>query len=377
MDVLRQRPRLLDAAVAAAVLAALLVDAEVGRHGAGISIAGVAAALAASVPLLWRRVAPTAVVAAVIPGIFLSNATLECYNTAIVPGAVALFSVGLYGHRARSLAIAVAVTPVIVAGVAITGEDVLSATTVENLAWGLLALAGGDALRWRRSAAAEERLRVEREAREREAEGDRRVAVERLRIAQEVHDVVAHAMVAINVQAGTAAHLIDEHPEQARGALREIKRVSGAALTDLRATLGLLRADDAEAPIRPAERLAELPDLALPLRAAGIEVEMSVDDAAGEVASAVGAAAYRIVQEALTNVLRHSGAERASVVVGVGATTLEVEVLDDGTVLNGHTDGSGNGLRGMRERASAIGGAVEAGHRATGGWRVHARLPLR
>ena len=378
MDTLRKRPSAVDVLVAAGALAALYLDAVMGEHGEGISVAGAIAGIAAALPLLWRRHAPVVVMFAVIPGIFASNATLECYETAIVPAAVALFSVGLYGHRQRSLLIAMVITPFIALGVALTGESVFSGTAILNIASGLLALAAGDALRWRRSAAESERLRIEREQREVEIEADRRVAEERLRIAREVHDVVAHSMVAINVQAGTAAHLIDADPEQVRTSLREIKRVSGSALEDLRATLGLLREDGAAAPTRPAERLEELPELAVPLRAAGIEVSVELDDGAAEVPSAVGAAAYRIVQEALTNVLRHADAEHAAISVGIETGALEVAVTDDGraTSANGNGNGSGNGLRGMQERAAAIGGSVDTGRRPEGGWRVHARLPL-
>ena len=242
-----------------------------------------------------------------------------------------------------------------------------------------IALVFGDAVRSRRTierTAAQREVERERRARD---DSERRLADERLRIAREVHDVVAHAMVAINVQAGVAAHVLHKRPGQAETALTEIKRVSGAALDDLRATLGLLRDENASAPVHPTRVLSGVPDLAAPLRAAGVRVDIEVDGPEGSVTSPVGAAAYRIVQEALTNVLRHGDASSAAVRVAIGAQSVEIDVRNDGVApvteaANGA--GTGNGLRGMAERAEALGGRVEAGRLPDGGWQVHAVLPL-
>lgn len=206
------------------------------------------------------------------------------------------------------------------------------------------------------------------------------VAEERLRIAQEVHDVVAHAMVAINVQAGVAAHLIDRRPEQAKASLRDIKATSGAALVDLRGTLGLLRDQDGAAPVRPTGSLAGVPELANPLRAAGVEVDVLVEGLQDRVPSSVGQAVYRIVQEAATNIMRHAGARRASILVAVGVDSVDVRVEDDGaaraSVDGAVVAGSGNGLGGMRERATTLGGHLDVGRLPDGGWSVHVVLPL-
>jgi signal transduction histidine kinase len=181
--------------------------------------------------------------------------------------------------------------------------------------------------------------------------------------------------VAINVQAGVAAHVLHKRPGQAETALTEIKRVSGAALTDLRATLGLLRDEGAAPPVHPAHALSEVRDLAAPLRAAGVTVDVELRGPEERVPSPVGAVAYRIVQEALTNVLRHADASSAAVQVAIGSRSLEIEVRNDGpTIANGA--GAGAGLRGMTERAEALGGRVEAGRLPDGGWRVRAVLPL-
>jgi signal transduction histidine kinase len=181
-------------------------------------------------------------------------------------------------------------------------------------------------------------------------------------------------MVAINVQAGVAAHLVDRDPSQAHSALRAIKATSGEALADLRATLGVLRGDDSAAPVRPAAGLGDLDELAAGLRAAGVRVELDVEDLA-DVPAAVHAAGYRIVQEALTNVLRHAGASVVRVTAAREGDGVRVEVADDGVGAGAGDGGSGNGLRGMRERAAALSGTVESGPAEHGGWRVRARLP--
>ena len=152
------------------------------------------------------------------------------------------------------------------------------------------------------------------------------------------------------------------------------------ALTDLAQTLGALRDDGAAAPLRPTGTLSELDELAAPLRGAGIDVRVMVAGREDRVPAVVGAAAYRIAQEAATNILRHSGARRASIAVEVGAEAVDVTVRDDGaasTPVRGPVEaGSGNGLRGMTERATTLGGRLDAGRQADGGWRVHAVLPL-
>jgi signal transduction histidine kinase len=257
-------------------------------------------------------------------------------------------------------------------------RGLLSYDALTRLGVLLIALVLGDAVRSRRTierTAAQREVERERRARD---ESERRLADERLRIAREVHDVVAHAMVAINVQAGVAAHVLHKRPGQAESALTEIKRVSGAALDDLRATLGLLRDEHAAAPVQPTRVLSGVPDLAAPLRAAGVRVEVDLDGPEERVTSPVGAAAYRIVQEALTNVLRHADASSAAVRVAVGANRVEIDVRNDSVAPSADppANGAGNGLRGMAERAEALGGRVEAGRLPDGGWQVHAVLPL-
>jgi signal transduction histidine kinase len=365
-----------------ALIAVMLAEGHWSQAAGGLSPQGVAAAVGIALPLLWRNRAPHIVLALVIAGVFACMATLKPGWSVLLPSALAIYSVALHGDRLRSLATAgcvVGVTAVVMALFADNG--VFSAEAAARLGFLLVALVAGDAVR---SRAAVWQAAVEREAdreRRRGEEADRRIADERLRIAQEVHDVVAHAMVAINVQAGMAAHVLHKRPAQAETAMTEIKRVSGAALTDLRATLGLLRDGNASAPVHPARALSEVPDLAAPLRAAGLQVEVDLRGQEERVPSPVGAAAYRIVQEALTNVLRHADASSAAVHVAIGVHSVEIDVRNDSLAAAapgdaGASNGAGTGLRGMAERAEALGGRVEAGRQPDGGWQVHAVLPL-
>ncbi|MEU0393057.1 histidine kinase [Streptomyces sp. NPDC006208] len=253
----------------------------------------------------------------------------------------------------------------------------------ENLgvfAWTGMAAAAGDAVRSRRAFVDAIRERAERAERTREEEARRRVAEERLRIARDLHDVVAHHIALVNVQAGVAAHVMDKRPDQAKEALAHVREASRSALNELRATVGLLRqSGDPEAPTEPAPGLAVLDELVTTFRQAGLPVEVARADDGVTPAAAVDLAAYRIIQEALTNVQKHAGPDaKAEVsVVRVGAS-LEITVLDNGAGTGSpEAAGGGHGLLGMRERVTALGGRVNAGPRYGGGWRVQAILPIK
>lgn len=259
----------------------------------------------------------------------------------------------------------------------------------ENLgifAWTGMAAAAGDAVRSRRAFIDAIQERAERAERTREEEARRRVAEERLRIARDLHDVVAHHIALVNVQAGVAAHVMDKRPDQAKEALAHVRDASRSALNELRATVGLLRqSGDPEAPTEPAPGLAVLDDLVDTFRHAGLPVKVMVQlgpAAAVPLPAAVDLAAYRVIQEALTNVRKHAGAGAGAEVsvVRVGGS-VEVTVLDDGgcapdTSPEPRDPGGGHGLLGMRERAVALGGSCFAGPRFGGGYRVHAILPV-
>jgi signal transduction histidine kinase len=239
-------------------------------------------------------------------------------------------------------------------------------------AWLLVLLAVGELARVARERATEaERTRAE--------ERRRQASDERLRIARELHDVLAHNISLINVRAGVALHLMDDDPEQVRAALVAIKEASRDTLREVRATLGVLRAVDEDAPRAPTAGLAGLPELADQVRAAGLPVRTEVAGEPRTLPAPVDLAAFRIVQEALTNVRRHAGRASATVLVGYGDGELTVRVDDDGTgtaPAGPPEPGGGNGIPGMRERAAALGGTLTAGPRPGGGFRVEAHLPL-
>ncbi|MEU1281974.1 histidine kinase [Streptomyces sp. NPDC005805] len=255
----------------------------------------------------------------------------------------------------------------------------------ENLglfAWTGMAAAAGDAVRSRRAFVDAIRERAERAERTREEEAGRRVAEERLRIARDLHDVVAHHIALVNVQAGVAAHVMDKRPDQAKEALAHVREASRSALDELRATVGLLRqSGDPEAPTEPAPGLGVLSGLVDSFRNAGLPVEVARADEGTTPPAAVDLAAYRIIQESLTNVRKHAGpGARAEVSVVPVGRTLEVTVLDNGTAradrVPAPAGGGGHGLIGMRERVTALGGSLTAGPRFGGGFRVQAILPL-
>ena len=213
--------------------------------------------------------------------------------------------------------------------------------------------------------------------RTRAEESRRRAGEQRMAIARELHDVLAHHISLISVQAGVALHLMDEQPEQARTALTAIREASRESLGELRSVLELLRHGEEGAPRAPAPGLEALDALVERTSAAGLPVVVEVTGTARPLPAAVGLAAYRIVQEALTNVTRHAGRPAtATVRLGYAPDQLTVEVTDDGPGAE-DTTGTGSGLLGMAERAAALGGQLDAGPRPDGGFRVVARLPVR
>jgi signal transduction histidine kinase len=241
------------------------------------------------------------------------------------------------------------------------------------LGWSAAAVLLGEALRNRRTLLLGLQERARFMERSREEEAGRRVAEERLRIARDLHDGVAHAMATINVQAGAAAHVLDRRPEAARDALAAIARASGDVLDELTAMLTLLRQDGQPAERAPTPGLADIARLAASTVAAGLSVEVSIADPAPVVPAVIGTAAYRVVQESLTNVLRHSRATTVRVRLTPGPQAgLVVSVVDPGPAKLDGATGSGVGLRGMSERVATTGGRLHAGPTLTGGFEVRA-----
>ena len=236
----------------------------------------------------------------------------------------------------------------------------------------------GFAVANRRAFLAQIRERAERAERNREDDARRRVDAERLRIARELHDVVAHSMATINVQAGVALHLLREQPEQAGKAVEAMEAVratSKEVLQELRGILHLLRSTDEAEPTSPVPRLSQLDDLVSTSARAGLPTSVLVSGPARHLAPAVDLAAYRVVQESLTNSLRHAGPAQARVHLDYGPAALVVEVSDDGRGPGPDSGQGGNGLLGMRERAEAVGGSLWTGPGHGGGFLVRAVLP--
>ncbi|MGV9761044.1 sensor histidine kinase [Streptomyces tricolor] len=388
---LTAHPLAADAVLATGVLVCMVAGSfAVPRRDHGVTwdlrapaVLSLVLMLAGAAALVLRRRTPRTVLA--VTGTF---SLVECVTgdpraPVAMSAVVALYTVAATTDRATTWRLGLLTMTVLTAAAMLAGP--LPWYAQENLgvlAWTGIGATAGDAVRSRRAVVQAIRDRAERAERTREEEARRRVAEERLRIARDLHDVVAHHIALVNVQAGVAAHVMDKRPDQAKEALAHVREASRSALNELRATVGLLRqSGDPEAPTEPAPGLSRLEELADTFRSAGLPVAVARADQGTELPAAVDLAAYRIVQEALTNVQKHAGpdAEAEVSVVRVGPN-VEVTVLDDGSGAPGApgapADGGGHGLLGMRERVTALGGTLTTGPRYGGGFRVHAILPV-
>ncbi|MGW0659151.1 sensor histidine kinase [Streptodolium elevatio] len=234
----------------------------------------------------------------------------------------------------------------------------------------------GDSMRTRRAYYAELEDRAARLERERDAHAEVAAAAERARIARELHDVVAHNVSVMVVQADGAAYAIDSAPDRARDALGTISTTGREALAEMRRLLGVLRSDADRGPYAPQPGVEQLGDLVDRVRDAGLPVDLRIVGVPVELPKGVALASYRIVQEALTNTRKHAGpTANASVLLGYGEDVLEMTITDDGRGADAPGDGMGHGLVGMRERVAMLGGRIETGPAPEGGWRVRAVLP--
>jgi signal transduction histidine kinase len=363
-----------DVALALAIAAIeIAVTSFVGQHQPerrAMDAGGVALLAAGAAALAFRSEYPDGVL------VFTKIATLLYWLLDYPRGPiflaliVALFTSMMYGRRLVAWA-------VLLAGYAsflwlpyVVGvESAPSMPTILILGgWLLLLGAVAEFARVRRERSIEsERIRQE--------EARRHISEERLQIARELHDVLAHNISLINVQAGVALHLIDERPEQARTALSAIKDVSKDTLHEIRSVLDMLRQADQEALRSPSPSLVRVDELISRAESAGLEVQTEIEGDLHDLPASLDLTAFRIVQEALTNVIKHAGQTRATVRITRGEQELTLQIDDYGigaTVQNV----AGKGILGMQERAAAIGGTVEVGPRADGGFRVFARLPL-
>ncbi|MFI7405959.1 sensor histidine kinase [Streptomyces sp. NPDC049541] len=253
--------------------------------------------------------------------------------------------------------------------------------TIGPFLWLLLPLAAGTMTRLRRAYLKAVQARAEHAERTREEEARLRVTEERMRIAHELHDVVAHHLALANAQAGTAAHLALTSPEQTKKILTDLTGTTSSALRELKATLGLLRHNDDRhsAPLEPSPGLARLPELVSACASAGLTVTVSTEGEPRPLSPGVDLTAFRIVQEALTNVTKHTAAEAAHVRLAYSGSRLLITVTNDGPAATRGPEGApsrGFGVMGMRERAHSIGGELRAGPRPEGGFEVTTALPL-
>lgn len=337
---------------------------------------GVVLLVGAGAPLVVRRRWPVAVLAAVVAVTYL-------YLVLGYPGGAelpllmaALYTAVAEGHRVAALvALVVTAGSALVYRLAVDGDDVLRVVVTVSLL--ILITLLGDAVHSRRRLLTEVRRRLETLAAEQELETRTRLTAERLRIGRELHDVLAHTITAITVQAGAAADGFEEGSD-ARRALRTMRATAQDAMAQLRATVAVLRSDE-DLPRHVAPRLADLPELVGSLADAGVHADVTIVGEAHELPAVVELTGYRIVQEAVTNIIRHSAAEHARVELAYGDRALTVTVEDDGGQPSAGTstdaDDAGFGVIGMRERAQAIGGQVTAGPVGSG-FRVRAVLPV-
>ncbi|MFF1322966.1 MULTISPECIES: sensor histidine kinase [Streptomyces] len=326
--------------------------------------------------LLWRKRHPVAVAFGTTAAAMVYLGAGYPYGPVFLTVAVACFNAIVMGHRKAAWT---AVGVLWVAHVLVAhwlyewlppAGDPAAPWGQEGViaAWVAAIVAVSELARTRREQWVKERAERAQAAR-------RRADEERLRIARELHDVLAHSISVINVQAGVGLALLDTDPEQARSALTTIKAKSKEALGEVRQVLDTLRTPG-DAPRAPAPGLDRLPELVRQAASAGLTVD--VEGEPPRLAPGTDLAAFRIVQEALTNVVRHSGSRHARVHLDHGdGATLRLRIDDDGPATGADAGGSGNGLAGMRERAAALGGTIEAGARGDGGFRVLAVLPLK
>lgn len=368
---------MVDAALAIAVAAVEvgLVFAQTAHRGGVVTPGEVALLVAGGLVLVARRTYPVTVMV-VAYAFTLGFQVTQGFGSRAGPAWLAVivaFATAIYLHRRTAALIFLVVCYVVsLWGPALLGEGHNpSAVLALSVGAGLAALVGVAELA---------RLRRQRSlaiAQSRHDEALRQSSEERLRLARDLHDIVAHNISVINVQANTALHLMHRQPERAQAALTTIHEVSKQSLVELRTVLGVLRDVDNEAPRSPVPGLSDLGALLERSRAAGLAVRMIEKGERRPLPSDVDVTAYRIVQESLTNSSRHSGSGRATVRLSYGESELCVQVDDDGPTLRaGHTNGSSNGITGMSERAQALGGTLRAGPRPGGGFSVQARLPL-
>jgi signal transduction histidine kinase len=380
-------PLLVDCLLVAFLLAidlvAMMTNPETPGPGTqGPSVVGALFLGLENIPLAWRRQRPVLVLILVI-------VAFMAYQGAGFPGApqfgllIALFAVGAHAPQRRArLAAGIAIpllTVFVIFGVIFT-EGVDAIAVIPSLVVLITVFMAGEAVRTRRAHARTLEERAELLERERDEKARRAVEDERQRIARELHDVVAHNVSVIVVQAGAGRRIVEERPHEAKQVLGSIEATGRQALSEMRRLLGVLRQDGGDADeLAPQPGMEGLEGLIEQVRDAGLAVDLVVEGHPRRLSRGVDLSAFRIVQEALTNTLKHAGPATAQVRVSYSNDALEIRVADDGRGASsgsGNGRGSGQGLVGMRERIVLFGGELRVGPRPGGGYEVRAKLPL-
>lgn len=381
------RPVVVDLAIAVGVCAgALIFEAfDVGEAGARLDAVDAVTCAGAAVLILLRRRAPLPVLVVAVVAAMWSLLPDDDQGVLAVAAIIALYTVASTSDRRTAWTAGAATAAALYVTAAVTSAGPwYDGENLEVVAWASVATAAGDAVRSRRAytlarqeraAALEER--AERAERALEEESRRRVIEERMRIARDLHDVVAHHIAVINVQAGVAAHLLRNDPTGAQAALTHVRRGAASVLDELSSILSVIRhADDATTATEPLPTLDDLPRLVADLAKVGLEIEWHTAGTPRPVTPVIGLAAYRIVQESLTNAHRHGSRPRATFRLTYERDGLRLEILNDMAADRPEGARRGHGTVGMRERVAAAGGTIEIGPTAGGRFRVHATLPI-
>jgi signal transduction histidine kinase len=349
-------------------------DVATGVYSAAERVFTAAVGLVFALSLAWRRRVPLAVLALAIAASVAANfvALLDATTVPALALVLATYSVGAHTEGLPATIGGLGVVALIAENVGrdFSPEDVLFIGMILGGAW----LAGRAMRYWREREQTLKRLTVELE-REREEKARLAVAEERVRIARELHDIVAHAIGVIVLQARGGRRSLATNPDETRDTLDTIEATGSQALAEMRRLLGMLRRDDERTALAPQPTLRRLDALAAQVTEAGLPVDLAVEGRPIELPPGIDLSAYRIVQEALTNALKHAGPATARVVVRYGQNDVELEIADTGVGLAA-SDGTGHGLVGIRERVAIYGGELQAGPRPEGGFRLRARLPV-
>jgi signal transduction histidine kinase len=369
-------PKTIDRIVAAALAIAAVFEVLVVKSRQGPLVANIAVALLYTLPLVWRRTHPWAVVACVLGAALAMAEFLTPMQDLFVPLLVILIVAYSCGARQDSVHAWLSLALIAAGMLAVmstmpdqSASDYFFPTMFMFMAW-----LAGRAIHSRTRLTEALHEAAAQAAEEHQDEVRRAAAEERRRIAREMHDLVAHSMSVMVVQAGGARRILDRDPARALEAAERIERTGREALAEMRHLLGVLHPGEEPRALAPQPTLAELDALLARARAAGLPVVLHEDGERRPLPAGLDLAAYRIVQEALTNALKYSGSAATEVTVTWGATELAVEVRDRGRVRV--TGDGGHGLVGMRERVRVYGGELETGPAKGGGWRVRATLPL-